>query len=98
MLKLTTHMRAKSEGKEFAKFLLEIGNGTYSYCESDNEEEIIPLPSTVIKSTDLSQKYTERGSSSPAILAPKNKHYQETNKKVLKLLPGVCKRYRSKTD
>jgi len=39
VLKLTTNMRAKSEEKEFAKFLLEIGNGTYPCCESDNDDE-----------------------------------------------------------
>ena len=61
-------MRAKSEEKEFAKFLLEIGNGTYPSCESDGDEETVELPLSVITSTDIvTEIYTERGSSVPKI-------------------------------
>ena len=40
-LKLTTNMCVNSGEKEFAKILLEIGNGVYPCCESDKDEETI---------------------------------------------------------
>ena len=57
-----------------------------------------------ITSTDIVTEIYGKGFKSPedvlqyskvAILAPKNEHCQEINKKVLQSLPGECKRYRS---
>lgn len=101
-LKLTKNMRAKPEEKEFAKFLLEIGNGTYPCSEAD--EETIELPLSVITNTDIVTEIYGKKFNSPedvlqyskvAILAPRNDHCQEINKRVLELIPGNVKIYTS---
>ena len=102
ILKLTENMRAEAEEKEFADFLLKIGNGTYPCSDSDNEV-IIELPPSMLSTDIITDIYGENFSSPEdviqfskvAILAPKNDHCREINEKILNLIPGELKTYKS---
>lgn len=83
---------------EFANFLLEIGNGQYAA----NDDGLVELPSSLIPKLDIvseiyGQNFPLEASylSRRAILAPKNNHCDEINKKVLDLLPGTSRTYKS---
>jgi len=98
VFKLTKNMRASADECEFANFLLEIGNGEYP----SNDGGLVDLPASLISNLDIvSEIY---GQSFPleasdlarcAILAPKNEHCDEINKRVLDLLPGESRTYTS---
>lgn len=99
VFKLTKNMPANEEESEFADFPLKIGNGEYP----SNNENLIELPSSIICDADIvSEMYgknlctsTSFDLSKTAILAPKNEHCDEINKKVLDLLPGNARSYTS---
>lgn len=90
-------MRASIDECEFANFLLKVGNGQYTV----NDDGLVELPSSLISELDIvtkiyGQNFPLEASylSRCAILAPKNEHCDEI-KKVLDLLPGTSKTYRS---
>ncbi|XP_031789009.1 ATP-dependent DNA helicase PIF1-like [Nasonia vitripennis] len=94
---LTQNMRVRANEVEFAKFLLDVGDGILN-DENDN----LSLPETCIleRNHDLvqnvfgqlisEQKFTEIGKS--AILAPRNIDVDEINKKVTNLLDSKTER------
>jgi len=88
VFKLTKNMRASANECEFANFLLEIGNGQYPA----NDDGLVDLPSSLISNFDIVSEIYGQNSLFPletsylsrcAILAPKNEHYDEINKRVL---------------
>ena len=89
-------MRAKPEEREFAQFLLDVGNGEandeHNYITLPTECKTLPLDNPaeeldkevfeeVIKNRDW-KSLAER-----AILAPLNVHVDEWNEKVLEMIP-----------
>ena len=101
-LKLTQNMRAGTGEREFAEFLLQIGNGTFPHSGPENKSTI-ELPASIISEDIRKDVYGERFDgpedvlkfSKVAILAPKNDHCQAINNKVLDLIPGEVKTYTS---
>ena len=99
-LKLSQNMRAETGEKEFAEFLLQIGNGTFPHSGPENTVE---LPASIISEDIVTDVYGEKFDgpedvlkfSKAAILAPKNDHCQAINNKVLDLIPGEIKTYTS---
>jgi len=99
---LRKNMRAKPEECEFANFLLQIGNGEYNPADINNSD-LIDLPTSLVSSGDIvTEIYGTDFSalqysviSKMAILAPKNEHCNEINKKVLDLIPGEARSYTS---
>ena len=100
VFKLTKNMRASTDECEFANFLLDIGNGQYP----TDDDGLVDLPSSLISDSDIvHQIYGQNSSflldtsylSKCAILAPKNEHCDEINKRVLDLLPGSSRIYKS---
>ena len=87
MLKLTPNMLAETGEREFAEFLLQIGNGTSPNSGPENESNI-ELPASIISEDIIEDVYGERFDSpedvqkfsNVAILAPKNDHWQTINK------------------
>jgi len=89
--KLSRNMRALETEQEFARDLIEIGNGNWN-----DENDSITLPSECISYGDLaedifansidSENFEEMAYS--AILAPKNIDVSEINSRVLGMLPG----------
>ncbi|KAL7077186.1 hypothetical protein ACQ4LE_003592 [Meloidogyne hapla] len=89
--KLSRNMRALETEQEFAKDLIEIGNGNWN-----DENDSITLPSECISYGDLAEEifansidtenFEEMANS--AILAPKNIDVSEINSRVLGMLPG----------
>jgi ATP-dependent DNA helicase PIF1 len=100
VFKLTKNMRANTDQCVFANFLLKIGNGEFP----TNDDGTVNLPSLIISELDIvTQIY---GKTLPvdsvssyyskcAILAPKNEHCDEVNRRVLDLIPGKIKTYTS---
>ena len=95
-------MRAGADEKEFAQFLLQIGNGTFPHSNSENEN-MIKLPLGII-SEDIVEDIYGRTFNSPddvlqfskvAILALKNDHCRRINNKVLEMIPGEARTYKS---
>ncbi|KAL7076373.1 hypothetical protein ACQ4LE_004482 [Meloidogyne hapla] len=89
--KLSRNMRALETEQEFARDLIEIGNGNWN-----DENDSITLPSECISYGDLAEEifansidtenFEEMANS--AILAPKNIDVSEINNRVLGMLPG----------
>ena len=95
-------MRAGPDAKEFAQFLLQVGNGTYPHSKSENEN-MIELPSSIISEDIITEIYGQTFNSPEdvlqfskvAILAPKNDHCRRINDKVLEMIPGKARTYTS---
>lgn len=91
-------MRAKAEEKDFAEFLLKIGDGMYP-----NEENIVQLPASMIFTNIIGDICGEEFRtleeimlfSKVAILAPKNDQCREINEEVLDRIPGEVRVYKS---
>ena len=88
--------------REFAEFLLQIGNGTFPHSGPENESTV-ELTASIISEDIIKDVYGERFDSPEdvlkfskvAILAPKIDHCQAINNKVLDLIPGGVKTYTS---
>ncbi|XP_054259294.1 ATP-dependent DNA helicase pif1-like [Macrosteles quadrilineatus] len=98
IFKLTKNMRAKTNELDFANFLLEIGNGEYPTID----DKSVDLPPPLISDSDIVSEIYGKNLQTPmdssylskcAILAPKNEHCEEINKRVLDLIPGSSKTY-----
>ena len=93
-------MRTLQDEAEFAKFLLEIGDGVNPSADKDMPE-FIDLPTSIITETDIITEIYGKDIASScsndftncAILAPKNEYCNEINDKIVELLPGDSKTY-----
>ena len=101
---MRAHLTRDEDAQPFAKFLLQIGNGSYP----TNEDNMLEIPVTLPTPTDntedlishvfpdLQKNYTDKEwMCSRAILATTNKSVDEINETILHTLPGELHTYRS---
>lgn len=88
--KLTTNMRANQDEKEFAKWLLQIGEGTNDSDRDSLPTSSIVLPSSIITKDIVKDMYDDNDKSNvekEAILTPKNDATFIINQQILQKLP-----------
>jgi len=93
---------ASGKWREFAEFLLQIGNCSFPHSGLENESTV-ELPANNICEDMIKDVYGERFDSPEdvlkfskvAILVPKNDYCWAINNKVLDLIPGEVKTYTS---
>ncbi|XP_011678644.2 ATP-dependent DNA helicase PIF1-like [Strongylocentrotus purpuratus] len=88
--KLTTNMRADESEKQFAKWLLEVGEGTYDAGTDALPGDSIVLPSSVITKDIVKDMYDDNDNNNvekEAILTPKNDATFIINQQILQKLP-----------
>ena len=87
---LTENMRAHQEEREFANWLLQIGNGTLQSSISSDEDMVdIPGECVVDDMVEAIFPNFDEDRSNSIILTPKNDTSLKLNDKILKRLPGV---------
>ncbi|XP_022889289.1 uncharacterized protein LOC111404760 [Olea europaea var. sylvestris] len=90
-LQLNQNMRAQND-KQFAQYLIQIGNGTEPYIEDDfinlSNEIAIALFSNLTENATSSNYMTEHG-----ILSTKNEYVDYLNDKLIGLFPGESEEF-----
>ena len=95
---LIKNMRARNDQKEFAEWLLKLGNGTLKSSCSNVVPGTIDIPERcVVQGNIIDTIYQDlsKDVSKCAILTPKNDTTLELNNEILERLPGPEKVYRS---
>ena len=89
IFKLTENMRAHQEEREFADWLLQLGNGTLTSTGTD-EEDMIDIPNECIVSDMVDAIFPnfDEDRSGSIILTPKNVTSLKLNDEILQRLPG----------
>ena len=101
-LHLVENMRARKEEKEFAEWLLKVGDGTLHSEVQGACDTAITIPAQCIAQEPLINEIFDgmtaanvRDYCSCVILCPKNAKTLELNEQVLQQLPGECHTYAS---
>jgi hypothetical protein len=100
IFKLKKNMRAEVDQQEFARWLLDLGNGTLQ-CENSPSPDTIQIPQASNISRDIVRDVfgdiaSHRDIANTVILTPKNDTALKVNDKVLKnMVPGAVKIYLS---
>ena len=89
IFKLTQNMRAHQEEREFADWLLQLGNGTLTSTETA-EEDMIDIPNQCIVDDMVQAIFPnfDEDRSGSIILTPKNDISLKLNDEILQRLPG----------
>ena len=97
IIKLTENMRAMQDQKEFAEWVLQVGNGKLK-CKTDTNADLIEIPpKTVVADNIIDSVFDDPNvnMTKRVILTPKNDASLLLNKQVLDRLPGAQRLYLS---
>ena len=97
-INLTQNMRARQDEKEFAAWLLQLGNGELQSQTDPTNQGIIDIPSECMLTENIIDAVfpdVSTASTQHVILTPKNDASLQLNDKVLERLPGDMQTYYS---